>query len=315
MRRFFRITLLAVLSSITLSGFAQQTKTLAERLGYPKDSKLLIIHADDMGLSHSTNMAVMKAMDSKAIITGSVMVPCPWFPEIADYVKNHPGLDVGIHLTLTAEWKYYQWGGVLPSDQIASLLDKNQHMYASVEELGKNAKPEDIEKEMRAQIERAISYGIQPTHLDNHMGSLLVNPEYIKIYVKLSKEYRLPILIPAMYYGMMPAGVKEAMGSDMIMVDNLFMLEPGMIRGNWSAPYMAAIAAMKPGLNEMIVHLSVDNDEMRAIATGHEDYGAAWRQKDLDLVMSEPFKKAITDNHIVLITWRQIRDLMNGSQK
>lgn len=315
MKRIVRISMLVALSALSLTGFAQQAKTLAERLGYPKDSKLLIIHADDMGLSHSTNMAVMKAMDSKAITTGSMMVPCPWFPEIADYVKNHPGLDVGIHLTLTAEWKYYQWGGVLPSDQIASLLDKNQHMYASVEELGKNAKPEDVEKEMRAQIDRAISYGIQPTHLDNHMGSLLVNPEFIKIYVKLSKEYHLPILIPAMYYGMMPAGVKEAMGSDMIMVDNLFMLAPAMIKGDWSAPYLAAIAAMKPGLNEMIVHLSVDNDEMKAIATGHEDYGAAWRQKDLDLVMSESFKKALADNHIVLITWRQIRDLMNSERK
>jgi chitin disaccharide deacetylase len=135
---------------ITLSISSQGNKNLAEFLGYPRDSKLLIIHADDMGLAHSVNTACIKAFDNKGITSGSIMVPCPWAPEIEAYVKDHPGLDVGIHLTLTAEWDLYKWGGMTPSDKIPSLLDKNNYFFPTVEELGKVAKGEEAEKELRA---------------------------------------------------------------------------------------------------------------------------------------------------------------------
>lgn len=109
MQRFFLFLILVVFPVISPAGLAQNTLTLAEKLGYPKDSKLLIVHADDLGLSHSTDSAVIRAFEEKAITSGSIMVPCPWFPEIAEYVKKNPGLDVGIHLTLTAEWEFYKW--------------------------------------------------------------------------------------------------------------------------------------------------------------------------------------------------------------
>ena len=315
LKRVSGLLCLLLILALHASLSAQETKNLAEKLGYPREAKLLIIHADDIGLSHSTNMAVIKALESNSVTSGSLMVPCPWFPEIADYLRNHPGLDIGIHATLTSEWKFYKWGGVLPSDQIPSLLDKNGNFFASTEELGKAGNATEVEKELRAQVEKAIAYGIQPTHIDTHMGSVLAKPDFIKAYLKIAREYHIPMLMPSIYLGMMPPDIKQMLGPDVVAVDNLFMLEPQMIKGEWSAPYMAAIAAMKPGLNEMIVHLSVDNAEMQAITVGHDDYGSAWRQHDLDLVTGDSFKKALADNHIILVTWRQIRDLINSERK
>jgi len=300
----------SLLLSLNLS--SQGNKNLAELLGYPRDSKLLIIHADDMGLSHSVNTACIKAFDNKGITSGSIMVPCPWSPEIAAYVKDHPGMDVGIHLTMTAEWDLYKWGGIAPADQISSLLDKNNYFYSSVEALGKVAKAVEAEKELRAQIDRAIASGVEPTHLDTHMGSVMANPELVKIYLSLSDTYHLPVLFPRAYLSWFPPEMAKAMESKIFLLDNLFMLEPKMITGKWIDAYKKGIETMKPGLNEMIVHLAIDNDEMQAISKGHDDYGSAWRQHDLDLVSSAEFKDLLKTNHIILIGWRQIRDLMNA---
>ena len=306
--------LLLVLTSllITISLSSQVNKNLAEMLGYPRDSKLLIIHADDMGLAHSVNTACIKAFENMGITSGSIMVPCPWAPEIMAYVKDHPGLDVGIHLTMTAEWDQYKWGGITSSDQIPSLLDKNNYFYPSVGDLGKSAKGAEAEKELKAQIDRAIASGVQPTHLDTHMGSVMANSELIKIYLDLSDTYHLPILFPRPYLGMLPPDLAKSMDSKVFLLDNLFMLDANMITGKWIDAYKKGIEAMKPGLNEMIVHLAFDNDEMQAICKGHNDYGSAWRQHDLDLVSGREFKELLKTNHIILIGWRQIRDLMNA---
>lgn len=305
----FILALSCLLITITLS--SQNNKNLAELLGYPRDSKLLIIHADDIGLAHSVNTACIKAFDNKGITSGSIMVPCPWAPEMVSYVKDHPGMDFGIHLTMTAEWDLYKWGGITSSDQIPSLLDKNSYFYPTVEELGKVAKGAEAEKELRAQIDKVIASGVQPTHIDTHMGSVMANPELLKIYLDLSDIYHLPVLFPRAYLSWFPPDVAKTMESKIFLLDNLFMLDPKMISGKWIDAYKKGIEGMKPGLNELIVHLGIDNDEMQAICKGHEDYGSAWRQHDLDLVMSTEFKDLLKTNHIILIGWRQIRDLMN----
>jgi predicted glycoside hydrolase/deacetylase ChbG (UPF0249 family) len=309
MRKLLLLLTVLALQAFSPALFAQ--KNLAERLGYPKDAKLLIVHADDLGLSHSTDSAVIRAFEQHAITSGSIMVPCPWFPEIAAFVKKNPGLDVGIHLTLTAEWDYYKWGGVSSSDQIPGLINSNGYFYASNEELAKTATAPEVEKELRAQIEKVLAYGIKPTHLDNHMGSLLVNPELLKVYARLSNEYHLPILVPAMLVPMMPPDVAKLLGDNIVKVDNLFMMSAVLEKDSWTTTYNKAISELKPGLNEMIVHLSLDNEEMRAIAAGHPDFGSAWRQKDLDYVLSKEFKDALKKNNITLVTWKEIRDMTN----
>jgi len=307
-----KLSLILVSLLITLFINAQGNKNLAELLGYPRNAKLLIIHADDMGLAHSVNTATIKAFDNKGITSGSIMVPCPWAQEIISYVKDHPGMDVGIHLTLTAEWDLYKWGGVTSSDQISSLLDKNNNFFPSVEALGKSAKGTDAEKELRAQVDKVIASGIKPTHLDTHMGSVLANPELVKIYLSLSDIYHLPVLFPRAYLSWFQPEMAKSMESKIFLLDNLFMLEPKMIAGNWIDAYKTGIESLKPGLNEIIVHLAIDNDEMQAVCKGHDDYGSVWRQKDLDMVSGSEFKELLKANNVILIGWKQIRDLMNA---
>ncbi len=159
--------------------------------GYPDDTKFIIIHADDLGLSHSTNAAVMEAFENKAINSGSVMVPCPWLPEIAEYVKGNPDLDVGVHLTLTSEWSFFKWGSVSPRSEVPSLLDENGYFYATTEEFVANAKPDEVKREIRAQIDRAIAFGIRPTHIDSHMGTMFVTPELFTICLVCPKGIAL----------------------------------------------------------------------------------------------------------------------------
>lgn len=304
--------LLVTVLLVTISQIAasQESKSLAEMLGYPKDSKLLIIHADDMGLAQSVNSATIRAFSKKGITSGSIMVPCPWAYEMADYIRKNPGLDVGIHLTLTSEWELFKWDGVTSSDRIPSLLDEQGYFYPSVEAFGKAVRAEEAEIEIKSQIERAISWGIEPTHIDTHMGSVLATPELVRIYLSLSKQYSLPILFPRAYISLLPPEMAKSLQSAPFLLDNLFMIEPAMIKGSWIEPYRKAIEEMKPGLNQIIVHIGYDNDELKAISINHDDYGSAWRQKDLDVVLSDDFKELLRKNNIILIGWKQIRDLM-----
>jgi predicted glycoside hydrolase/deacetylase ChbG (UPF0249 family) len=239
------------------------------------------------------------------------MVPCPWFPEIAAYAKQHPEFDWGIHTTFTAEWKNYKWDGILPSTKISSLIDANGYMYTSNQEFAKNAKPEDVEKEITAEIERAASFGVKITHLDNHMGSILASPELITIYQKIGREYRLPVLIPInMIRLMAPQMIKYIDTSNAVIVDNYISAYPSIQANNWKQYYDEAIKNLKPGLNELVFHLAYDNEEMKAITVDHPDFGAAWRQRDLDYATSEEFKTLLRRNDIHLITWGDIQRVM-----
>ena len=307
----------AIIAIILLAAFdlsAQNTKNLAELLGYPKDSKLLIIHADDMGLSQSVNAATLKAFSSKGITSGSIMVPCPWSGDIMKYLKEHPGPDVGIHLTLTAEWDTYRWDGISSFDQIRSLLDSSGRFPRTVEELGKTAKGDEAYKELKAQIDLAIKSGVNPTHIDTHMGSVLANPELVKVYLQLSEEYKLPILFPREYVGMLPKDVAAMFGSKIFLLDNLFMLDNSLIKGSWTESYRKGIESLKPGLNQIIVHLAINNDEIKAICGG-VDYGSEWRQKDLDFVTGNELKEMLKANNIKLITWRQVGEAMRAMEE
>ncbi|MFN8239392.1 MAG: polysaccharide deacetylase family protein [Bacteroidales bacterium] len=308
-----RVLLLTFSLVVFLTAFSQEKKNLAELLGYPRDSKLVIIHADDMGLSNSVNNAVIKAFETGGITSGSLMMPCPWANDMCAWVRDHPNYDVGIHTTLTAEWFSYKWNGLVAACEIPSLLDKNGYFYSTVEDLGKVARGAEASKELHAQINKAISFGIKPSHIDTHMGSVLANPELIQVYLGLSEEYKLPILFPRQYLSYLPADVAKMLGNKIWLLDNLFMLDERSVQTfSWEDAYRKGVESLKPGLNQIIVHLGYDNEEMKAITRNHDDFGSAWRQKDLDFVNSQAFRDMLKKNKAVLITWRQIRDLMNN---
>ncbi|GIX06576.1 MAG: hypothetical protein KatS3mg115_0979 [Candidatus Poribacteria bacterium] len=149
---------------------------LAERLGYPPDARVLILHADDLGMCHEGNAAGREALEAGTVSSGSVMVPCPWFPEFAAWARERPEWDLGVHLTLNSEWRGYRWGPVASSSEVPSLLDEEGYFYRDTRSLVQNARAEEVERECRAQVERALRFGIRPTHLDTHMGAALPAP-------------------------------------------------------------------------------------------------------------------------------------------
>ena len=290
-----------------------QPKNLAEKLGYPKDAKLLIVHADDAGFAHSADSAITLACGQGDVNSASIMAPCPWFPEIAAFAKKHPEMDWGIHLSLTSEWKNYRWGGVSPSTEISSLLDKNGYLYATNAGFARNAKVNEAEKEVRAQIEKAIAYGIKITHIDNHMGSiLLASADMVQLYQRLGREYKLPVLIPMNLYKIMAPRLLAAIDSQTVVVDN-YIISLGMSPPDkWRKFYNNSLQNLKPGLNELVFHLAFNDDEMRAIAAGQVDYGAAWRQQDYDYATSNEFKARLKQQGVYLITWAQIKKVVYG---
>jgi predicted glycoside hydrolase/deacetylase ChbG (UPF0249 family) len=157
-------------------------QSLNSRLGYPDDAKLLIIHADDLAVSHSENRASFEAMKMGSVNSGSIMVPCPWLHEVAAFVSANPEHDLGLHLTLTSEWKHYKWSPValLPHD--SGLTDSLGYMHIDCAAMGALATPATVETELRAQIARAKRAGIEPTHFDSHMGCLFfTNPAFFEI--------------------------------------------------------------------------------------------------------------------------------------
>ena len=296
----------SVVSLLVASMLSAQTRTIAERLGHPADSKLLIIHADDLAVAHSVDAASFDALDKGAISSASIMVPTPWITEVAAYAKAHPNADLGLHLTLTSEWETYRWGSVEPADKVPSLLDSAGTFPVDENVVAARAKPIEVERELRAQIERALALGIRPTHLDSHMGALFSTPELMATYVKVARDYRLPFLA---LRGDPRGAPQPPLSAKDVLLDAVIIAGPEVPRDQWKAFYLKSIANLKPGLTEMIVHLGRDDSELQAVMVNHEPYGSAWRQRDYDVVTSPEFKKALQDNRVILVTWKELQQL------
>ena len=298
---------LLCLSLVLATNLLAQINNVAQRLGYPADAKLLILHADDLAVAHSVDTASFDSLDSGAVSSASIMIPCPWLTEVADYAKRHPDADLGLHLTLTSEWKTYRWGSVAPNDKVSSLLESDGTFYSTTEQVAANAYPSDAEREIRAQVERAIAAGIHPTHLDSHMGSLFSKPAFIAAYIKVAHNFQLPFL------ALKPADARapflSLLSSTDIILDAIVIAGQGMRPDQTREFYLNAIKNLKPGLTEMIVHLGHNDSELQAVMVDHEDFGAAWRQRDYDIVNSPQFKQALRDNHVILVHWKDLKKL------
>jgi len=293
---------------ICFSSASAQSVTIQERLGYTKDTKLLIIHADDIGVSHSENKASIYAMEYGSVNSGSIMVPCPWFGEIAAYAKDNPDADFGLHLTLTSEWKYYKWGPLTMINEVPGLVDDNNQLFDNWDDLKTHASALEIEKELRSQIETALKYGIQVTHLDSHMFALYLKPEYLDVYKKLGREYKLPILLNKEYLTFFGLDIQRNIDKEDIVVDNLYMAFPEDYKKGMENYYSETMRALSPGLNVILLHAAYSDEEMKAITVDHVDFGADWRQQDFDFFTSETCEKIIKEEKIQLITWREIKD-------
>lgn len=287
-----------------------QTKTVQERLGYPKETKLLIIHGDDVGVAHSENEATFKAMQSGMVNSGSIMIPCPWLSEVADYCKKNPKADLGLHLTLTSEWKFYKWGPVTPVTNVPGLINANGFLYSSVDSLVRSAKPSEAEEEMRNQVKRSLQFGIDPTHFDTHMGSAFSSLEFLKAYIKIGKEFNVPVLLSRQLEAFTPFrfNLDSLIRPSDVLVDKIITANPEDFKKGFPQYYRNVLKTLEPGLNCLLIHLAYDNDEMKAVTVDHPDWGSGWRQQDFNFFTSAECRELLNQNNIKLITWHEIRD-------
>ena len=285
-----------------------QRKTVQELLGYPKDAKLLIIHADDLGVSHSENAASISAMEKGSVKSASIMVPCPWFPEMAAYVALHPEKDFGLHITLTSEWKYYKWGPVTPLNKVPGLVNKNGFFYSSVDSVIQNASSAEVEEEIRNQVKRAIQFGIKPTHLDGHMYTVHHNLGFLKAYLKVGHEFNIPVFINRQVESLLHIKLDTVVTDRDIIVDTILTAEYEDYKAGMVNFYSRRLKNLTPGLTYLILHTAYDDDEMRAVTIEHDGWGAAWRQQDYNFFTSPLCAKLLKENNIYVVTWREIRD-------
>lgn len=287
----------------------QPTKTIAERLGYPRDAKLLIVHADDLGMTHSVNIATIKALQTGLVNSGSIMIPCPWLPEIAAYARANAQADLGLHLTLTSEWTSFRWGPVSPKDRVASLLDKDGYFYLTESDAAAHADPKQVELEITTQIERARALGIQPTHLDSHMGTLYQSKALFEVFLRVARSQKLPVRV-AKTWAARADYMTLALNPDDVYIDRVLDINPSVAPQDWAKFYSDALKKLEPGVTEVIIHLAYDDAEMQGVTVNHPDWGAAWRQRDFEYFTSEAFRKVLQDNQIKLITWRELGKLI-----
>ena len=214
---------------------ASETKSTAERLGYAADARVLILNADDFGMCHDQNEGVMRGLKEGVFTSSTILVTCPWFEEAADFARNNPAADLGVHLTLTAEWDSYKWGPVSARHSVPSLVDERGYLWQTVAQVYEHARLDEAEAELRAQIDKALAAGIDATHLDSHMGTLQLRADYHEIYARLANEYRLPIRLASrkrMRTEGMGAILDQLDAAGVVTPDHLVFNGPAKVRGD-----------------------------------------------------------------------------------
>ena len=259
--------------------------------GQKTDSdKYLLIRCDDFGMNHSVNLAIEKVINSGIPFSTSVMFACPWYQEAIDILKAHPEVGVGIHLTLNSEWQNYRWGPTLGKEAVPSLVDSNGFFFPSRGKLfANNPQIDEIEKELRSQIDRAMRSGIRIDYLDYHMGAAVETPELRKLVEELAKEYGLGM---SGYFNEQYSSITYAapLGTK---TDSLLM----------------HISNLKDGVNLQVFHVGVDNPEMSALKDMNS-FGlknmSVHRQEELNSILSPKLKKLLSEKNIIPITYRDL---------
>lgn len=281
---------------------------LAQKLGYPANTKLLIIHADDAGLSHSGNLATMQSLQKGIVNSYSIMSPCPWFYEMLQWTKTHPQYDYGVHLTLTCEWENYKFGPVLPISEVPSLVDSNGHFYKKREQVCEHATAEDVRKELVAQIEKLLDHGLSPSHLDSHMYSVGARPDLFQVYKDLRLKYGLPVQLSPQLMNMVGMATDGPVEPDDLLVDkvhfgNYAYFEKGKL---WDY-YVSVFDELVEGLNVILIHPAFDEQEMQGVTVNHPNFGSEWRQIDFDFFTSDFAKAQVARDDIQLISWSDVK--------
>ncbi|MBW2267637.1 MAG: polysaccharide deacetylase family protein [Deltaproteobacteria bacterium] len=291
---------------------------LAQRLGFSAADRIAIVHADDIGCCHAANVGAFEALDAGPATCGSVMVPCPWFAEAAGYARERPGVDLGVHLTLNCEYAHYRWGPVVGAAAVPSLVDPDGAFPQTVATLVERARPDEVERELRAQIEGALAAGIDVTHLDAHMGAVML-PPFVDIYGRLALEFRLPLFVVRPDEAVLRAlGAEasvpvyrraierlEAVGIPILdgFDDRSLHFEPG----GGEAHNRARLAKLGTGVSYLICHPARGGEELDAISdTAH------MREFERTFYGGESGRRALAEAGLRTVGMRALRELVRA---
>jgi predicted glycoside hydrolase/deacetylase ChbG (UPF0249 family) len=289
-----------------------ETKTWAERLGWPAGQRIVIFHADDIGMCYEANQAAQQALTEKQYRSAAIMMPCPWAGEMAAWCVAHPEYDVGLHLTLTSEWKYYRWGPITARDQVKGLVDPFGYLFQDVFSVATSAKPEEIATEIRAQLARARKLGMRPSHIDTHMGTVYARPDYTTAYLRMAMEEHIPAMVIEMTprniekfkkqgYPITEASLKALSGYTLPKLDDFHGMVEGKTYEGKREKFFEQLRLFHPGLNEIIYHPSVETETLKKI-TG------SWQQRVWEhrLFTDPVVQRFIHENNITVTDWKEV---------
>jgi chitin disaccharide deacetylase len=278
----------------------------------PSPKRQLIVHVDDAGMCHAANEGTIQGLESGLVTSASVMMPCSWAPAFAEYARQHPQYDYGVHLTLNSEWTGYRWGPVAGRDRVPSLVDEQGYLWRSVRQVAEHAKAEEVAIELRAQVEFAKRLGIPLSHLDTHMGAVFARPDLVEVYVKLGLEYDLPILWVRSVgdeerteYPTLAAALEKVVAAlderRLPVLDKIVQIYSGDDLAQREKKYLEAIERIPPGVTQLIIHSAVEGPELQAITTSH-----ARRDQDRELFSRPEIRQWILDQGIELTSWKEL---------
>jgi hypothetical protein len=291
-------------------------QTVAEKLGFAPDARLLVIDAEDLGMAHSVDKASFEALEKGWVTTAGFLVPAPWFPEVARWARNHPAADLGIQLDLNSDWSSCWWRPVSNIPKGSGITDQSGYLMASDQYVAVHADRTVAEGEVHAQLDLAKQAGISISHLDKHMNTMILTPPLAQIYCKLGEEYGIPVMIPNQYIKMRGTSSEKpnsynfaGIGVDLqeFPIDRVLEMKPGFGQKDWLDAYEKPLDALPPGVYLLSVHLGYNDEELQAMTWDHPDWGAQWRQNDLDVVSSAEFQKFLKDKGFILVGWKDLK--------
>lgn len=290
----------------------------AEKLGFPSGKKVLILHADDIGMCDEANIAAVDYLLKGQIQSAAAMVPCPTFEAFASWAIDNPQLDIGLHLTLTSEWKTYRWGPVSDPAEVPGLIDGEGKLWRDVPEVVMSASPEEVEKEIRAQIEKSLSLGLQPGHIDTHMGTLYGHHAYTEAYTKVAQEYGIPAMVIDMSKKEVVDGFRAQgypINEEMLAAVRDYKLPKldffasapnGKTYEEKRANFIALVKSLPAGLTEIIFHPSVYSENLKTITN-------SWQQRvwEAELFADPAMQRFFEEEGIIFTNWKEIMKRFN----
>jgi predicted glycoside hydrolase/deacetylase ChbG (UPF0249 family) len=319
------VSLLLLVLSLSPTALCQ---TYAEKLGFPKGAKVLILHVGDVGMSYDSNQGAIQATEQGVATSMSVMMPCPWVSGFLHYLKSHPKTDAGVHLTLTSEWQDYRWGPLAGKPSVPGLVDLEGALWPSVADVAQHATPAEVSREIRSQLDRARTMGFAPTHLDTHMGTLFATAGFLEEYLKLGIEQHIPVMFPGGHNSMI---LKEESSSGLTIqqttaigerlwaaglpvLDDLHNVSYGFhypkdraltgqqLQQLSTDQYLASFQQLQPGVTMVIMHCTATTEVFKQISNSGNT-----RRGDLLAMLSPRLRQYLADNGIILTTWRELK--------